>query len=240
MKNNNKNITNEMSLPERFAKNNYSLDNISETEIMRYLLKTCITRRNAAVDIDKICAKFDRVVKLLFAPDSELGGDNGLSPSEIRRFRVIGSMFMMTRLERIGRKIKANDEPRIAEYLSLLCLSHSVEVLYILPIVGKNIKVKDAVLLSSGTEITVGVTVEGVLSVLKRFPGCTEFIMAHSHPYNSSKPSSNDVWVTERLFGRLFSAGYTIREHYVVGCDGVRRVPYDKNPLRYLFGDKGR
>lgn len=227
-----------MGLPEKFAKNNHSLDSIDDTEIMRYMLKLCITRRNAPVDIERLIGKFDNITKFIFAPDEMLIGEKGLSRSELVRFRMIGSMLMRVRLEKLGKKIKADDEPRVAEYLSLMCLSHYVEVMYIVPIIGKYISVP--FLISSGTRIEVSATFENVIAVLKRAHGCKEFIMAHSHPFNSSNPSKGDIATTERLFGRMYREGYTLKEHYVVGCDGIQRVPYDKNPLRYLFGDKGK
>ena len=228
MDNENKNAA---PLPERFAANGYTLDGIDEKELMRFMLDSCISRKTRSRAAEQaLIDRLGSVSRLIFAPLSELCGSGALTDGEAARLKLIGAMFVAAELEKLDGAISADDEAAIGRYLPLLYLSHPVEVLYVIPVVGK--KLGEPRLLAKGTEMNVGIGIERITDVLDNVPSCKECILVHSHPGGSSKPSPEDIRVTELIFRSLFSCGYFLREHYVLGRDGISRVPYDRNPMR--------
>lgn len=219
---------------ERFIANGFSLEGTDDKEIMRYLLSVCSGKTAGSAEAEEILAeKLGSVSRLLFAIPSELCENGTMSESAVKRLKIISSMFALTELEKIGDMIPADDESRIKRYLSLLYMPHTCEVVYIIPIKGS--RLGKPYMLSKGTDMSVNIDVEKIISVLGSSPSCKEFIISHSHPHDTSKPSEQDISATEQLFGYLYTCGYTLKAHYIAGVDGVSRVPFNDNPVRYFF-----
>lgn len=210
-------------------------DNEREKELMRYILGCCVGRNRRDPEAEeRLTEGLGSITRLLFASPAELADSGALTAGGITRLRLVRAMFVLTEREKLGRNIRADDENRVKRYISLLFMPHTAEAVYIIPIVGKTLG--DPCLLSKGTDVSVSIDPERIASVLGCTAGCREFIICHNHPREVCKPSPGDIEATSQLFGYLFTCGFTLKAHYVAGTDGVGTVPFDDNPIRYLFG----
>lgn len=210
-----------------------SAETRDEKELMRYILGCCAGRKQCDPEAEeRLIDSLGSISRLLFASPAEL--TDTLTESGITRLRIVRAMFVLTELEKLGKTISAADENKIRRYISLLFMPHTAEAMYVIPITGKVLG--DPYLLAKGNATSVNIDPERIISVLESSPSCKEYILCHNHPKDTCKPSDGDIEATNRLFGYLFTCGYTLKAHYISGTDGVGCVPFDNNPIRYLFG----
>lgn len=218
----------------RFTAQGFSLDDTEDKDIMRFLMDICSGRKSGSAEArEMLMGELGSVARLLFAFPAELYENGAMNSAAVRRLKLISAMMVQAELEKLGDMIPADDEAAVKRYISLLFLPHTEEAVYIIPIVGK--RLGKPYLLSRGTDISVDIDMEKILSYLRSCHGCREFLISHSHPRDISAPSEQDISATEQIFGYMYSCGYTLKAHYIAGTDGTAKAEFNDNPVRYFF-----
>ncbi len=89
--------------------------------------------------------------------------------------------------------------------------------------------------LSTGT-VNASEIITRMIIEVARANGVTKLALAHNHPRGISRPSKEDVAVTQTLFEQLSSVGITLLAHYIVASCECVRLGTDED-LSAWYGD---
>jgi DNA repair protein RadC len=130
--------------------------------------------------------------------------------------------------------IKADESDNFFGYLKALFFFERNERLAVLPMNGSG-AVIGAYFVSEGNRKSVSACFDNILEYI--FKGCKQgkFILAHNHPENLSEPSAEDISSTAYIQNRALECGGELTAHYIVGTDGVSKVPMECSYIEYLF-----
>ena len=218
-------------LTDKFVQNGLTLDGMSEEDLICYVLSCC--GKNADRLSETMPANFGTLRGLLAASPADLYGAGITDTRTVSKIKLVNEVMISAEIQKLGKSVLFADEERVCRYLRLLFLNRYEETVYVIPLEKKTLGVPR--LFAAGAETQVGLDAGKLVGLLKSMASCEEFIICHNHPNDTSEPSEMDIAATEQLFGVTSLNGYTLREHYVIGTDGVSKVPFSRNLLKYYF-----
>ncbi len=191
---------------------------LSDTELLASLLGFSLTKKCDYIALaEELLDRYGSLDALLFSRTQELMTNPEIKLNTALLFRSIPTMCRLASLE--TRKPKRIKTSRDAEaYLDPFFFGYDYEQAYLLLLKDSDFPLPP-VLIGDGTGSEVYIDPNKVLRealVAKS----TKLILAHSHPFGSKTPSTNDLLSTVSLSKTLSEYGIRLLDHLVFGQDG--------------------
>ncbi len=192
----------------------YGFDSFSDHEILEMLLYGARARGDTNETAHRLIEYFGSFDAVMEADMEELRMVPGVGPQGALQISL--GMETLRRCAR-GRlaQPKAYDTVKtIAEYFWTHMVGKENERLYVM-LFDNRMSLLAHILLSEGTVNNTNVPKRELVQAVIR-KQASYVVLAHNHPHGSTRPSEDDIRVTNELAEYLATIGMTLREHLII------------------------
>ena len=197
------------------------LDAFQEHEVVELLLFFGIPYRNTNDIAHVLLNKFGSVSGILDASYDELTQVKGIGENAATLITMMPDLFRRYTMDKQKGDRVFDSVEKIGEY----CLSHFI---------GATTEHVELLLFDAGMHMTDHVTVhKGTLSSSVNAEILAEYIfgghvscfaLAHNHPFGSTAPSEDDLYVTREIYRAFQALNKHMIEHLVIAGDGYEGI----------------
>lgn len=206
-----KEISKEERPRERLEKNGVSA--LSNAELLAVILQKGTKGENIIDLSNRIISKFG-LDKLNACSLSELMSIKGIGKAKAMQIKVLFEFNKRHNLSRQnGKSIKS--AKAVYEYASQILNSNDKEQFMILHLDSKNRIIKDEVISIGTLNASIIHPREIFKSAIKE--SANAIILVHNHPSGDSEPSTEDEYVTEKLFEAGELLNIKVLDHVIIG-----------------------
>ena len=217
-----------------FTENGSTFDGMSQSVIMEeIMLNFIIDEDRAARCADFLIARFGTVKRVLSATIDEICEGGVVTEKRGGRHTSGERIHDACAVRALQKPIKFDDLNTLTDYLKALYSLECREKLYMFSVDKKGF-LKHRRLISEGTYSNVQVDFGQISKFMFNEPS-GRFIITHNHPNASCTPSSGDISSTAYIKNRALELGGEMAAHYIIGADGITRVPEEFNYAEFLF-----
>lgn len=211
MANENIHANHRMRLRARFEK--YGLASFEEHNILELLLFHSIPRADTNGIAHELINTFGSLYDVLCAPYEELLRVKGVGPASATLIRTVAETAREANLRRIANS-PVDDYPRLVMYATEWFIGKQAGVVAAILLNEKN-KIVHTETLSSARSVRA-VSYAATLEMLANKHSAYRIVLMHNHANGIMKPSDEDLYLTQQLYGSLLVKNITILEHLIV------------------------
>lgn len=202
---------------ERLVK--YGAENLSDAQLLAIILRTGDrVDKTSAVDLARILIdKFGNFRELDSVSVSELQSIKGIGPAkgaQIKAALEIGKRFLRQETEP-KEKIKSVED--VFNYYKPYLRDLKKEVFKVMLLDGRNKIIKDVTISEGSLTKSIVHPREVIKEATKE--SAAALIFVHNHPSGESKPTKDDVEITERLIKACDIVGIRVLDHIIIGAN---------------------
>lgn len=192
--------------------NRYGMSYLSDRHMLEYILYFCLPRRDTAVIVDRLLAKFGRLDILFNATAEELREVEGVGPEVSAFLNIIPQVCQRFVADKYSFS-KITNSVTAAKYLMPLFMFEQHEIVYTLCL-DKYGNVLGVHRMSYGLPQITTVNEEALVhfAVSKH---AASIVLAHNHVGGSSLPSREDEIVTRDVAKKLRMLNISVLDHLV-------------------------
>ena len=190
------------------------LDGFEPHEMLELLLTYAIPRVNTNPIAHRLIEHFGSLHGVLEANPEELEQVTGVGASAATLISMLVPLFRAYEREKSRPRKKIGTYEELTAYCRSLFLGATAEKFYLLSL-DAQLKLKSTKLLFSGTPSEVPVNSRMIVQELIR-QNATGAVITHNHPSGSSRPSQEDVRITQDLYSLLQGMGIRLYDHIIV------------------------
>jgi len=211
---------------ERLVK--HGAENLSDAQLLAIILRTGDrVDKTSAVDLARILIdKFGNFRELDSASISELQSIKGIGPAKSAQMKAaleIGKRFLRQKTEP-KEKIKSVED--VFNYYKPYLRDLKKEVFKVILLDGRNKIIKDVTISEGSLTKSIVHPREVIKEATKE--SAAALIFVHNHPSGESKPTKDDIEITERLIKACDIVGIRVLDHIIIGANDY-----------YSFADEG-
>ena len=211
---------------ERLVK--HGAENLSDAQLLAIILRTGDrVDKTSAVDLARILIdKFGNFRELDSASISELQSIKGIGPAKSAQMKAaleIGKRFLRQKTEP-KEKIKSVED--VFNYYKPYLRDLKKEVFKVMLLDGRNKIIKDVTISEGSLTKSIVHPREVIKEATKE--SAAALIFVHNHPSGESKPTKDDIEITERLIKACDIVGIRVLDHIIIGANDY-----------YSFADEG-
>lgn len=202
---------------ERLVK--YGAENLSDAQLLAIILRTGDRiEKTSAVDLARILIdKFGNFRELDSVSVSELQSIKGIGPAkgvQIKAALEIGKRFLRQKTEP-KEKIKSVED--VFNYYKPYLRDLKKEVFKVMLLDGRNKIIKDVTISEGSLTKSIVHPREVIKEATKE--SAAALIFVHNHPSGESKPTKDDIEITERLINACDIVGIRVLDHIIIGAN---------------------
>ena len=202
---------------ERLVK--YGAENLSDAQLLAIILRTGDRiEKTSAVDLARILIdKFGNFRELDSVSVSELQSIKGIGPAkgaQIKAALEIGKRFLRQETEP-KEKIKSVED--VFNYYKPYLRDLKKEVFKVMLLDGRNKIIKDVTISEGSLTKSIVHPREVIKEATKE--SAAALIFVHNHPSGESKPTKDDIEITERLINACDIVGIRVLDHIIIGAN---------------------
>lgn len=189
-----------------------------DQDLLEYLLALAIPRRDTKPIARQLLTEFGSFAAIISAEPAELTRIDGLGEGAVAALKAVqAAATRLLRAEIAGRQILGSWQS-VLDYLHASMAHGLTEQFRVLFLNNRNMLIRDEVL-SHGT---VNQTPVYVREVIKRALelGASALILVHNHPSGDTKPSRDDIDITNSIVTAGKPMGLVVHDHIVIGTRG--------------------
>ena len=202
---------------ERFAR--AGLAGFAPHEALELLLTFAIPRRDVNPLAHQLLSHFGSLHRVLEASVEDLQLVPGMGRSAATLVALLLPLFRLYREELAAERGKGGAGDNLPALCQALLMGETVERFYVLAL-DRQGKLLGHSRISSGDDGETAVYPRLIVQALLRF-GASACVLAHNHPSGALAPSGADLSLTRALAEMMRPLGITLRDHVIVGGDGV-------------------
>ena len=191
------------------------LTGFSEHEILEMLLFYCIPRTNTNHTAHSLIYHFGSLEAVLTASADEIAKSGIVSSSTALSLSFFGSLCGHMRRDMVRKRVEINSLQDIKDYIRTLFYGEKREVFMAIGVNSRKEMVCNKVI-AVGNDSMLFYDPESLFRTVIGL-GFKDIILAHNHPFTSSKPSEEDIDSTRRLLLRLRDLDITVLDHLIAG-----------------------
>jgi len=202
---------------ERLVK--YGAENLSDAQLLAIILRTGDrVDKTSAVDLARILIdKLGNFRELDSVSVSELQSIKGIGPAKSAQMKAaleIGKRFLRQKTEP-KEKIKSVED--VFNYYKPYLRDLKKEVFKVMLLDGRNKIIKDVTISEGSLTKSIVHPREVIKEATKE--SAAALIFVHNHPSGESKPTKDDIEITERLIKACDIVGIRVLDHIIIGAN---------------------
>lgn len=200
-------------LRQRFL--NEGLDHFDDHNILELLLFFCIPQRDTNELAHRLMDQFGSFTQVFLADYEDLKAVKGMTANAAVLLKVVPQLFGRY-LDRMQEPEDAllNSSEKIGNFLIPKFLGQTEEMVYLLCL-NNACKLLKCEKISSGGLTQSSIDVRRLAEITFQCKA-VNIVLAHNHPHGLARPSSQDIRVTDWLYGVLKPLGIELLDHFVV------------------------
>lgn len=200
-------------LRQRFL--NEGLDHFDDHNILELLLFFCIPQKDTNELAHQLINQFGSFTQVFLADYEDLKAVKGMTANAAVLLKIIPQLFGRY-LDRMQAPEDAllNSSEKIGNFLIPKFLGQTDEMVYLLCL-NNACKLLKCEKISSGGLTQSSIDVRRLAEITFQCKA-VNIVLAHNHPHGIARPSSQDIRVTEWLYGVLKPLGIELLDHFVV------------------------
>ncbi len=200
-------------LRQRFL--NEGLDHFDDHNILELLLFFCIPQRDTNELAHRLIDQFGSFTQVFLADYEDLKAVKGMTANAAVLLKVVPQLFgrYLDRMQAPENAI-LNSSEKIGNFLIPKFLGQTEEMVYLLCL-NNACKLLKCEKISSGGLTQSSIDVRRLAEITFQCKA-VNIVLAHNHPHGLARPSSQDIRVTDWLYGVLKPLGIELLDHFVV------------------------
>jgi DNA repair protein RadC len=177
--------------------------------------------------------RFGSLKNMLKADKEELTDLGFLTEIQATKIKIMCAFMMQMMIDRYPMPVKTDGET-FSDYLKAVFFFERREKLMIFPVNSSGSAVASHII-NEGAQNSVHVIFDNIRKYMFEGGKRGRFIIAHNHPDTVCTPSADDISATDFIKNKAAECGGELLGHYIVGVDGVFKIPENSNYLEFLF-----
>ncbi len=202
-------------------------ENTPDHKILEHILFYALSRKDTNPIAHDLVRRFGNLAGVLDAPIEKLVTVDGISEKTAIMLKLYLDVFRIYTYEKQEHDVDFDSINTIGEYVYSRYLGLSKETFGVLGMSPKG-KLLFFKFLSEGDISSVGVSVKDVIKLALDFDAIN-IVIAHNHPGGVALPSSEDVFITERIASALNQVGIKLYDHILVADDDFVSLRLSEN-----------
>lgn len=195
------------------------LENLSVYQQMEYILFYVLPRIDTTDIAHRLIDAFGSIDGVLEAPASQLKKIEGLGHDSAMQLSHLLQILKLYNISKNSHRRKVCNLHQVADLLKDIYVDKSKE--YILAIaLTKKYELLGCKILAEGEEEFVKLNKMVVINFVSSY-FAQNLIICHNHPYDTCKPSSDDIRSTDELEKVLSAIGVRLLDNIIFGKDGI-------------------
>ena len=192
-------------------------EQFEDYEIVELMLFLIFKRKDTKPIAKILLEKFKTIDNILNATDEELMQINGIGKSTCNSFKIINSIIKSVLKSKIINKNVITCFNDVINYIKLNMQNLNSEEVRLLLLNSKNIIIDD-ILIQKGSIDYVEIYPQEILKhCISR--GAKSIILIHNHPSGDPTPSTNDIYITNKIQDATSVFNITVFDHIIIGGD---------------------
>lgn len=200
---------------EKLKNNGYKQFN--DYEIVELMLFLVFKRIDTKLIAKQLLKRFNTIDNILNAPDEELMTISGIGKSTCNAFKIINSIVKFVINSKIINKNVIECFNDVINYIKLNMKNLNNEEVRILLLNNKNIIIDDVVIQKGSIDYVEIYPQEILKQCINK---CAKsIILIHNHPSGNPSPSTQDIYITNKIQEATSLFNITLFDHIIVGGD---------------------
>ncbi|MBO5924966.1 MAG: DNA repair protein RadC [Clostridia bacterium] len=200
-------------LRERFLKE--GLDNFEPHEVLELFLYYSIPYKDTNPIAHKLLDEFGTLSGVFAADSSDLMKVDGISSNSAVLLKMIPHLCRYYRKDYVTPRVKLNSVGAVRKFLYALLVDEPAEVLYMVCLDTRDQLIRP-IIINRGTVNQVNVHLREIHAKVLQ-SGAVSIVLGHNHPSRQSKPSTDDIRLTEKIVKSLAYLDVNVYDHIIVG-----------------------
>ena len=204
---------------ERLRNKFLSNNKLEDYELLELLLTYAIPRKDVKTLAKSLLIRFGSLGGVLGASVDDLVQFNGIKENAAALLKLTGKMNeAILRKDLLNKKsLKTWDE--IENYCYALLGRETKEFVYVIPL-DSECCVIDAIQMQKGTVNQTSLYIREVVEVLLKYHAVS-FLLVHNHPQGNTRPSAEDIKITQDLQEATAKMNIIMQDHFIVSPSGT-------------------
>lgn len=194
-------------------------DALPDYELLELLLFMAIPRRDVKPLAKLLIARFHNLSGVMNASLPSLQGVEGISENTAIAIKTIQAAGLRLLKQDVIGKPVLNSWQRLLDYLHASMAHEKKEHFRLLFLNKKNELIADEIQQSGTVDHTPAYPREIMKRALE--VGATAIILVHNHPSGDSKPSREDITMTEKICAAASPFGIVVHDHLIIASGGI-------------------
>ena len=190
-------------------------EQFEEYEIVELMLFLVFKRKDTKLIAKMLLEKFKNINNILNARDEELMEINGIGKSTCNAFKIINSIIKFSLKSRIINKNIIGCFNDVINYIKLNMQNLSSEEVRILLLNSKNVIIDDIIMQKGSIDFVEVYPQEILKHCINK--GAKSIILVHNHPSGDPTPSTNDIYITNKIKEATCIFNITLFDHIIIG-----------------------
>lgn len=193
----------------------YGISSLNNIELLALVIKSAYKNKDIfalASDIIDIANGFDNLLSLSYEELISIKGIKKAKALEIMAILEISKR--LSRIDHISEK-QLNNPTKVVEWIRFNVGYSNQEELFVVYLNAKGTIIKAEVMYKGSKNSSI-VGVDEILrkAIILKASG---IVIAHNHPSDNVKPSSNDIEITKKLYNASNMIGIPLLDHLIIG-----------------------
>ncbi len=195
---------------------NSDFDNLTEIQILEYVLTLSIPRKDTNPIAHRLLDEFKTIANVFEADYSSLVNIDGIGSETAKHIKALSKLFYYYRTSSTVKngKMTLNTPNDFIKHFTPYLESKTVEEFYIACLTANSEVIKTA-LIGTGTQNSVDINIPALISVLSTHKP-NMVVIAHNHPNGIPAPSAADYSATKKIFDLLSYMNIGLVDHIII------------------------
>lgn len=195
---------------------NSNFDNLTEVQILEYVLTLSIPRKDTNPIAHRLLDEFKTIANVFEADYSSLINIEGIGSETAKHIKALSKLFYYYRTSSTTKTVKPvlTTPKDFVDHFTPFLESKTVEEFYVACLTA-NSEVIKTILIGTGTQNSVDINMPVLISTLTTHKP-NMVVIAHNHPNGIPTPSGPDYNATKKIFDLLSYMNIPLVDHIII------------------------